>query len=226
MSEIKRATTQKTHIINRAAPPPQAPVSFQWIPKKRRKITERLFANIVTATAVLLCVTVLRAANDHPRAQSVFRAVQDSVRLNLDEGLGKLSFVSNLLPETALVFWDSNTSTQILAPVEGDIIHVWNADEPYISMKSSINQVRCVMDGEVMSVSHGNDEELIVRVRHNNNFESIYGNLKTIFFQEGDAVYQEDLIGEMIGGKDVIFELRRDGRSVDPTYSMRSISEP
>ncbi len=225
MPEIKRASTGKAQIIHREpieiSMSKEELASFEWIQSPKKHPSQRLFSNIAIATALLICVTALRVANDQPQAQSVFQSVKDSVNLNLDETLGKLSFVSNLLPETALVFWNDNASVQVLAPVEGDIIHVWNVSEPYITMKSVVNQVRCVQDGEVMSISHGNDEELIVRVRHNNNLESIYGNLQTVFVGEGEAVYQEDLIGDVIPGTDLAFELRQDGRSIDPTYSMR-----
>lgn len=217
MPEIQKANTMKTHIIQRKTSV-QEP-AFEWIPAKKKKPAQRLFANIIAATAILLCATVVQATNI-PQAQSVFQALQSSVNLNLDESLGKLSFVSNLLPESALVFWNDNASTEILAPVEGDIIHVFTSNEPYISMKSAVSQVRCAQDGEVMSIAHGNDDELIVRVRHNSNLETLYGNLKTVWVTEGEALYQEDLIGEVIDGKELVFELRRDGRAVDPTYSM------
>ena len=217
MPETQKATTYKMQIIKREVPI-QVP-SFEWIPTKKKRPSQRLFANIVTAAAILLCVTVVNASN-HEKVQSVFQTIQSSVNLNLDEALGKLSFVSNLLPESALVFWNDSASTTITAPVEGDIIHVFTSAEPYISMKSAVSQVRCVQDGEVMSIAHGNDDETIVRIRHNDNLESIYGNLKTVWVSEGEGVFQEDLIGEVLEGKELVFELRRDGRSIDPTYSM------
>lgn len=232
VADIKKANTSKARVITRNAIEPKVietkkakNAPFEWVPTKKRRLSDRLFTNTLVATALLLCVTMARVAVDDPKAQSVFQTIQENVTLNLDESLGKLSFVSNFLPETALVFWNDSQSQTILSPVEGDIVHVWNAQEPYISMKSQVLDVRSAADGEVMSIAHGNDEEVILRVRHANGLETLYGNLQSCYVEEGDAVYKGDLIGRAMDDGEVFFELRQDGRAIDPTYSMISAIE-
>lgn len=228
MADLQKANVSKAQIIHRGlSAQPEKPAGiekrklpFQWVTQKKRRPSDRLFTNTLIATVLLLCVTAVRIASDQPQAHSVFQSIQQSVTLNLDEALGKLSFVSNILPEAALVFWNDSQPQTILAPVDGDIIHVFSAQEPYISMKGLIKDVHAAADGEVMSIAHGNGEEIIIRVRHPDGLETLYGNLQTCLVEEGSAVFKGDLIGETLQGDEVYFEMRRDGRAIDPTYHM------
>ena len=69
------------------------------------------------------------------------------------------------------------------------------------------------------------EEERILRVRHDDETESIYGNLLTCYAQEGDRVYAGDVTATTIEGKPLVFELRRDGRSIDPEGLLKPIPE-
>ena len=53
----------------------------------------------------------------------------------------------------------------------------------------------------------------------------IYGNLLTCYAQEGDRVYAGDVIATTIEGKPLVFELRRDGRSINPEGLLKPIPE-
>ncbi len=99
----------------------------------------------------------------------------------------------------------------------GELTHAWSRNEPYIELTGAVADVRAVADGEVMSLAHGPDEEKILRLRHDDGMESLYGNLQSCWVEEGAYVYAGDLIGQTRAGLPLCFELRRDGRSVDPT---------
>ena len=141
-----------------------------------------------------------------------------------DDSVGKLSFVNALLPESIQAVWNAETNIEVFSPVNGEIVHAWSRKEPYVLMNSSLRNVRAAEDGEVMSIAHGPDEERIVRIRHEN-CETLYGNLASTTLQEGDLVYAGDIFGQLMDGRALSFELRVDGRSVDPQGHMMPILE-
>jgi hypothetical protein len=205
--------------------PPKLPgkeSEIKWVKPRKKDFAERLTRNVAVAAALLLCVVAVRNAA-LPDTKGVFAAIQDSITMNLDESLGKLTFVSNLLPESALVFWDSNKTVQVTAPVHGDIIHVYNEEEPYIALLGVSTDVRVAADGEVMNIAHGDGEERVVRIRHDNGLETLYGNLLDCYVAEGDRVYEGDIIGDTAEKQPVYFEVRRNGRSIDPVPMMREV---
>ena len=175
------------------------------------------------AAALVICVAAVRAVKDEPTAQAVFDTVQQQMEWELDDSLGRLSFVSNLLPEASMVFQNEASEIQVMAPLVGDILHVWTAAEPYISMTGYTGNVYCSAAGEVMAVAHGENEELMVRIRHSDRWETVYGNLVNCSIAVGDQVSAGELIGQV--EDQVYFELRQDGRAVDPTYVMQECKE-
>ena len=172
---------------------------------KRLLRADKLVRNLAVVGAMLLTVIAVKNAGS-PDAQSVFGALQASTEMEWDESLGKLSFVGGILPD-------------------GIQVHAWSQSEPYMAFMSAVRDVRAVADGEVMSVAHGLEEERILRVRHDDDTESIYGNLLTCYAQEGDRVYAGDVIATTIEGKPLVFELRRDGRSINPEGLLKPIPE-
>jgi len=95
-------------------------------------------------------------------------------------------------------------------------VHAWSESEPYITIQGTVTDVRAAADGEVMSIAHGLNEERILRVRHDDGTEALYGNLLNCHAGEGDRVYAGDVIATLIKDQPLAFELRVDGRSVDP----------
>ncbi len=195
---------------------------MEWVKPRKKDFAERLTRNVAVAAALLLCAVAVRNAA-LPQAKDVFSAIQDSVTMDINESLGKLTFVSNLLPESALVFLNSNETVQVSAPVHGDIVHVFHEEEPYIGLLGVSSDVRVAADGEVMNVAHGDGEERGVRIRHEDGLETLYGNLMECFVSEGDQVYEGDIIGETAAKQPVYFEVRKNGRSVDPVPLMREV---
>ncbi len=228
---LPKAQVKPMHVVHRkpaggsgivSPREPEKENNVAWVQSHKKSFADRLTRNVAVAAALLLCAVAVRNAA-LPQAKDVFTAIQASVTMDLDETLGKLTFVSNLLPESALVFWNSNETVQVAAPVHGDIVHVYHEEEPYIALLGVSTDVRVAADGEVMNVAHGDGEERVVRVRHEDGLETLYGNLLECFVAEGDQVYAGDIIGETAAKQPVFFEVRRNGRSVDPVPLMREM---
>lgn len=175
---------------------------------------ERLARNLGLAGMILLAVTAVRNAK-LPEGQTVLSAVQDMVEGDWDETLGKISFVSNMIPDSVSVFFQSDFSEPLSAPCSGLMTHGYTADEPYLCYQSGDGKVYAAAVGQVMSVAHGIDEERIVRIRHENGLETLYYNLAETFVTEGDEVTAAQCIGRALDDG-VIMEVRRDGLTIDP----------
>ena len=182
---------------------------------KRLLQTDKLIRNLAVVGGLLLTLVAVKNA-DTPQSQSVFSALQDSVHMEWDESLGKLSFVNSYLPESLQAVWNERETVTVLAPVVGETVHAWSEAEPYLELQSAVTDVRAVADGEVMSIAHGIGEEQIVRVRHDDETESIYGNLLVCYAEVGDRVYAGDIIARVPDDAPLAFELRKDGRSINP----------
>lgn len=200
----------------------------EWTPKKSwgRRIVQldRLARNMAVVAGLFLLVVAVRNSTA-PEAQSVFGAIQQSASMEWDESLGKLSFVGAILPESVRAVWQETPSVEVFAPVSGSVVHAWSRAEPYLMIESTLSDVRAAADGEVMSIAHGVDEERIVRIRHDDTSETLYGNLQECYVQVGDLVLSGDPIGSLISEKPLAFELRVEGRSVDPSQRLLPMPE-
>ncbi len=177
---------------------------------------DRLLRNIAIAGCLLLLVIAARNVGQEP-LQAAYAALQESVTLEWDESLGKLTFVNQLLPQEIRTVWSEQAAQDISLPVQGRVVHAWSRQEPYVSIGGGVSEVHAVLAGEVMSLAHGPDEELILRIRHEDGLETLYGNLAACYVEEGDAVYEGDVIGRRMDEAELVFDMRLDGRSIDPT---------
>ena len=140
-----------------------------------------------------------------------------SAGFEYDETLGRLQFVSNILPESAMVFLaGGDTVEEMVQPTSAQIVHAWSEAEPWIEYACSGDVVSC-QDGEVMTIVRNRQDEYTVRVLHESGYESIYSGLTQVGLKESDAVTAGQSVG-MAGGF-AAFELRRDGLSVQPVFS-------
>lgn len=185
---------------------------------------DKLARNLIVVGCLFMVVVAVRNTTTS-EAQSVFGAIQASAGIEWDESVGKLSFVNALLPESIQAVWNEKNDLTVFAPVGGEVVHAWSQQEPYLTIESSVADVRAAADGEVMSIAHGLDEERIIRIRHDDDSETLYGNLKTCFVEEGDRVYAGDVFAQLIEGSPLAFELRIDGRSVDPQGRLVRMAE-
>ena len=200
-----------------AEPPEARPLEVDWKETPRKHRAERFVKNLSVAAALVLCAVALRTgavpALDKTTDAVMTAATDQSL---LDEQLGKLSFVSALFPEAVLVFGESATSQLDLPVSAGTVIHAWSEAEPYMSWRTNATSVTASSDGEVIGVYHGNGDERLVQIAGYDGLSCLYGNLDEVLVQTGDAVAAGAVIGMLLPGEDFVFEVRREGRSIDP----------
>lgn len=185
---------------------------------------EKLARNFAFAGILTLSVVAVRNA-ELPTGKTVLTAVREMIDANWDGSLGKISFVSNLLPESMAVFFETDLHTELTAPCFGEAVHAWSEEEPYLGYGAGNGKVYAVSAGQVMSVAHGLEEERVVRVRHEDGLESLYYNLASVNVREGDEVSAQTCIGTALAGKQALLEVRRAGRPIDPAPFLRPRGE-
>lgn len=193
----------------------------EWLEPCRKRRGEALLKNLCTASVLVLCAVTLRTGA-LPALSGTTDIIMTAATDHslLDDQLGKLSFVSTLFPEAVLVFGETQGQT-ISQPVSGGVVvHTWSAAEPYMSWRSDSRKVVSASSGEVVGVYHGNGDERLVQVVDQEGWACLYGNLAQIHVQTGDQVAAGQVLGELQPGKDLVFELRQDGISIDPAMYM------
>ena len=109
----------------------------------------------------------------------------------------------------------------------GRVSHAWSSQEPYIGYSAPGDEmVYAFAAGQVMSIAHGQDEELIVRLRHESGMETLYYNLADVLTQEGDSVSSSTCLGHVIRGSQALLEVRMAGRSMNPSAWLFPRDEP
>lgn len=212
---VVRPMRIRTRTINPPTPeptPPTLPVNSENAPR-----ISRFWRNLAVAGALVLCAVTLRTGAvpslDAATDLVLTAATDDSL---LDDDLGKLSFVSALFPEAVLVFGQQDDASLSMPVSGGVVVHAWSEAEPYMSWRTGSSQVTSASSGEVAGVYHGMGEELLVEVRGNDGLSCIYGNLAETFVRTGDAVAAGEALGTLAVGADAVFEVRREGMSIDP----------
>ena len=180
------------------------------------KFADHLARNLALAGMLVLVVAAVRSAK-LPTGQTVLTAVQEMIETDWDESLGKISFVGSLLPDTVSVFFESPVDAEWVAPCMGNIRHAWQEAEPYIGYEAKDRQVYAAAAGQVMSLAHGEGEELILRIRHDDGLETLYYGLASVNVREGDIVTADTCLGQAIPGQQVILSARRAGRDFNPS---------
>lgn len=174
-----------------------------------------LMRNLAVVGGLALVIVAVRNSS-MPQAQSVFGALQESIGMKWDENVGKLSFVNTLIPDEIQEVWCESPEYDAVIQFteEGEIVHAWSTDEPYWLINSESDRVHSAVAGEVMSIAHGKDKELVIRIRHSNSSESVYGNLSGVCVEIGDSVAAGAEIGKLLPNMPLAFEFRENGCSV------------
>ena len=188
--------------------------------RRRIKWDKRLLRKSVPLAAAFLCLGIAAIATTWFKddVQSVMSHM--TAGFEYDETLGRLQFVSRILPESAMVFLTGGDETQTcsaILPTETRIVHTWSQEEPWMEYEGS-GAVSCCMSGEVMNTVKNRQDEYTVRILHADGYESIYSGLNTVCVQEGETVASGAEIGAMAGV--TAFELRKDGLSVMPVFGV------
>lgn len=195
----------------------RAALAQRW---KQAAPGDRLLRSTAVACALLLSIMALRNA-DLPWAQRAVQGIEKAMtmKIDLDESLGKLHFVRRLVPETALVFWNAGASSGLQPPVEGQIEHAWSEKQPWrVYACADGAQVTAAMDGEVRQIEKGAMADYIVLITHDNGMETVYAYMADVSVGPGERVYAGDPVGVTAsgGGSRLYFALRQDGAEIDP----------
>lgn len=219
MPHIHETEIKPLRLRDRMLAPDTAPAApeVNWAEPVKERRGEALLKNLAVSSALVLCAVTLRAGT-LPSLNDATDVIMTAATDNslLDDQLGKLSFVSALFPEAVLVFGENSADTLAVPVSGGVVVHAWSEAEPYMSWQTSSRQVTASASGEVIGVYHGNADEQLVQVMGNDGLSCLYGNMANVTVQTGEAVQSGDVLGELITGADLVFEVRRDGMSIDP----------
>ncbi len=204
---------ERKHIIA-ASMQPRA--MHSWTPAKvARKAGSSKKLVYMTAAIIGLSVVTAVAFQSTPESIDVMSHLETG--FEYDETLGRLQYVSNMLPESAMVFLSGEDAEMTFTrPADAEIIHAWNQSEPWIEYDRGEVMSAC-QSGEVMTIVQNRAGEYTIRLLHDNGYESIYTGLTDVLFEESDSVDAGEMIGYSTGI--VGFELRKDGLSVMPDFS-------
>ena len=181
---------------------------------------DRLLRNSALACALLLAILSLGNINQ-PWAQRASESVERalSMRIDLDEKIGGLSFVRDLMPESALVFLNLSGEHELAQPVDGELTHPFSNAQPWLVFDCSPgSSVTAVADGTVTAISQLSGETVGVLIDHGGGLESVYAFLADTGVQSGETIQKGQVIGT--SENSVYFELRNGGSSIDPTERM------
>lgn len=213
---------------------PEAKARVRWrcVPHPRQKgqpgasreklsFGDRLLRNSALACALLLAVLAMGNINQ-PWARQASETIERALtmHIDLDESIGKLTFVRDLMPESALVFLNLSGDNELAAPVNGELTHAYSEAQPWLMFScASFDEVYAAADGTVTAVSPlSGGSSIGILIDHGSGLESVYAYLSEATVKMGDIVQR----GQSIGHTDatLYFELRESGAAVDPTERM------
>ena len=189
------------------------------LPKPRPSRADRLLRNSAIACAVLLGVLALGNIRQ-PWAEKASEGIEKalSMRIDLDDAIGELTFVRQLMPESALVFLNVSGGAALTPPVDGAISHPWSNLQPWMMFEAQDRPVSAAASGTVTAISPLSDGRWGLLIDHGEGEESVYAGLSECAVASGARVARGQQLG--VCGDGLYFELRRDGESVDPTGAL------
>ena len=175
-----------------------------------------------TAVACALLLGVLALGNiRQPWAMRASETVQRALtmHIDLDSSIGRLSFVRDWMPESALVFFNLDGGAELAAPVSGELKHAYSDDQPWLLFACPEDSPVCAAaDGVVTAVSELSGGSTGVLIDHGEGMETVYAYLSSASVQSGDAVSRGQALGQ--SAAQLYFELRQSESAVDPTERM------
>ena len=172
------------------------------------------------ACAILLGILALGNINQpwaRGASESIERAL--SMKIDLDESIGSLSFVRKLMPESALVFLNLSGETELAMPVDGEISHSYSESQPWLMFDCAAgSEVFAIRNGTVTAVSELSGGTVGILIDHGSGTESVCAYLAEALVRPGDSVERGQVIGT--SETNVYFELREGDSAVDPTARM------
>lgn len=189
-------------------------------PRPKLSAGDRMLRNTAAACALLLGVLALgniRQPWAMRASETVRRAL--TMHIDLDSSIGRLSFVRDWMPESALVFFNLDGGAELAAPVSGELRHAYSDDQPWLLFACPEDSPVCAAaDGVVTAVSELSGGSTGVLIDHGEGMETVYAYLSSASVQPGDAVSRGQALGQ--SAAQLYFELRQSEAAVDPTERM------
>ena len=185
--------------------------------RKRSSFHERLLRNSCLACAVLLGVLALSNV-ERPWAQKASDSIEKALtmKIDLDQSIGQMSFVQRIMPESALVFFNIAPESELFAPVKGSLIHAYSAAQPYLMFEcSNQEEVKVCADGIVSALSQLSDGGWGALIDHGNGRECVISGIAEKSIETGQTLMRGDVIGTC--SSRLYFEMREGGKPIDPT---------
>jgi murein DD-endopeptidase MepM/ murein hydrolase activator NlpD len=181
---------------------------------------EKLLRNAAIACSLLLTLLALSNLNQ-PWTERTVASVRSAVtmRIDLDESLGKLHFVRDLVPDAALVFWNMGAG-DMTKPVSGQLFHPYDANQPWLLYQTGGAQpVRAALAGQVIAATQDANGAWTLMIDHESGEQTIYAYVAHAIVRIGQTVASGDQIGVTADADDarLYFELRKDGQPQDPS---------
>lgn len=173
--------------------------------------------------AVILLSVVGFRAIDTPLTNRITDGIAQAVTMDIDlsENLGELQFVKDVMPESVLVFWQGTADApkEFVQPLNGEVAVAFTEKVAGLLLVGTDAQVYAAADGEVASVTKGQDGDFILKLKHSGGIETLYGFLQGVKVAQGDRVAAGQNIGLAMptnGGVQLYFQAARDGKAFDP----------
>lgn len=185
--------------------------------KPRLTFGERLLRNSAIACALLLAMLAARNI-DTPWTRAAVEGVERALtmKIDLDESLGRLSFVRDLMPESMLVFFDLSSESELALPVDGEMDKSFDEQQPWVEFACEPGATVVAAEaGTVVATTQLSGGGWGVMIEHDNGLESVCAYLLEPNVQAGERVERGQEIASSEAGR-VYFEVRRDGNLIDP----------
>lgn len=225
---LPRLRTGPMRVVGQQEPVPKAWDARQWLrdttggPSRRhsRQSWGALPVQLLVCAAIVVVVLVVRAL-DVPRSAEVFAGINDAITTDsdLDKAIGKLKFVGDFFGGSKTTF---NPETQGLVPPIKDLaVETGGAPQMMLSIPipDEITPVLAAADGQIFYAGSSNEYGSLVRIRHEEGYETLYGGIH-YEVQAGHTVLAGERIGYMKGGT-LKFIVYRDGKAIDARDYLR-----
>ena len=215
---------ENIRIFTRVQPEPAnaAEASVPGARRIRRRLSrgDRLLRNTAVACALLLGILALGNL-DLPWARKASEGIEQALtmRINLDESIGELTFVRQIMPESALVFLNVSGAPELTRPASGEVIHPWSNAQPWLMFRCDADEpVLAPADGTVTAVSPLSDGRMGLLIDHGEGLETVLANLSRAEVHAGDAVQRGQALGACPDS--LYLEYRANGEPIDPSEKL------
>ncbi|WP_053957510.1 M23 family metallopeptidase [Inediibacterium massiliense] len=211
-------------------------------PKDRQKeFYSKMFKKTILSIIIVLLVICVKHMNT-PITNKVTGVIKTSLNheMNMKNTAKKvLRYAKEIpkVPDKVVNVFDhfsksENSKYNFVVPMEGDIISNYGENtEPLLHTKTfqrgvdiqvkEKKEIVCIGDGEVVEVGEGDSLGKYIKVKHNTNIFSLYGNCSDVYAKKGQKIQKGESIAVIHKPKEentyLHFELWVDGKVVDPT---------